>query len=97
MRLVPACLFPPGAFFSLKRSFCNAVVDEIRLSFTCETRRHKPHQPLASLHPLSPPPSSLPPLTVKTDAVINMHTYNDRRLPGKDSLSCHVGMTPVFP
>ncbi|XP_054637242.1 glutamate receptor ionotropic, kainate 3 [Dunckerocampus dactyliophorus] len=65
-----------------QRSLCSAMVDEIRLSFTCERRvKHKP-QPLAA---------------AKTDAVINMHAYNDRRLPGKDSLSCSAGMTPVFP
>uniref|UniRef100_A0AAY4D6U7 Glutamate receptor n=1 Tax=Denticeps clupeoides TaxID=299321 RepID=A0AAY4D6U7_9TELE len=65
-----------------QRSFCSAVVDEIRLSFTCERRvKHKPQ----------------PPAMVKTDAVINMHTLNDRRLPGKDSMSCSTGMTPVFP
>uniref|UniRef100_A0A8C5E3U3 Glutamate receptor n=1 Tax=Gouania willdenowi TaxID=441366 RepID=A0A8C5E3U3_GOUWI len=66
-----------------QRSLCSAMVDEIRLSFTCERRvKHKPPQP---------------PVEVKTDAVINMHAYNDRRLPGKDSMSCSTGMTPVFP
>ncbi|AWO96256.1 putative glutamate receptor ionotropic kainate 3 [Scophthalmus maximus] len=65
-----------------QRSLCNAMVDEIRLSFTCERRvKHKPQ----------------PPVMVKTDAVINMHAYNDRRLPGKDNMSCSTGMTPVFP
>ncbi|XP_029959561.1 glutamate receptor ionotropic, kainate 3 isoform X2 [Salarias fasciatus] len=65
-----------------QRSLCSAMVDEIRLSFTCERRvKHKPQ----------------PPVMVKTDAVINMHAYNDRRLPGKDSMSCNPGMTPVFP
>uniref|UniRef100_A0AAQ5Y6R8 Glutamate receptor n=1 Tax=Amphiprion ocellaris TaxID=80972 RepID=A0AAQ5Y6R8_AMPOC len=65
-----------------QRSLCSAMVDEIRLSFTCERRvKHKPQ----------------PPVMVKTDAVINMHAYNDRRLPGKDNLSCSTGMTPVFP
>uniref|UniRef100_A0A669DDZ7 Glutamate receptor n=1 Tax=Oreochromis niloticus TaxID=8128 RepID=A0A669DDZ7_ORENI len=64
------------------RSLCSAMVDEIRLSFTCERRvKHKPQ----------------PPVMVKTDAVINMHAYNDRRLPGKDNMSCSTGMTPVFP
>ncbi|TNN89118.1 Glutamate receptor ionotropic, kainate 3 [Liparis tanakae] len=64
-----------------QRSMCSAMVDEIRLSFTCERRvKHKPQ----------------PPAAVKTDAVINMHVYNDRRLPGKD-MSCSTGMTPVFP
>uniref|UniRef100_A0A8D0AEE4 Glutamate receptor n=1 Tax=Sander lucioperca TaxID=283035 RepID=A0A8D0AEE4_SANLU len=64
------------------RSLCSAMVDEIRLSFTCERRVKHKHQP---------------PAMVKTDAVINMHAYNDRRLPGKDNLSCSTGMTPVFP
>ncbi|XP_033496657.1 glutamate receptor ionotropic, kainate 3 [Epinephelus lanceolatus] len=65
-----------------QRSLCSAMVDEIRLSFTCERRvKHKPQ----------------PPVLVKTDAVINMHAYNDRRLPGKDNMSCSTGMTPVFP
>ncbi|CAJ1062714.1 glutamate receptor ionotropic%2C kainate 3 [Xyrichtys novacula] len=62
-----------------QRSLCSAMVDEIRLSFTCERRvKHKPQ----------------PPVMVKTDAVINMHAYNDRRLPGKDNMSCSTGMTP---
>uniref|UniRef100_A0A8D0ADY5 Glutamate receptor n=1 Tax=Sander lucioperca TaxID=283035 RepID=A0A8D0ADY5_SANLU len=65
-----------------QRSLCSAMVDEIRLSFTCERRVKHKHQP---------------PAMVKTDAVINMHAYNDRRLPGKDNLSCSTGMTPVFP
>ncbi|XP_037532501.1 glutamate receptor ionotropic, kainate 3 [Nematolebias whitei] len=65
-----------------QRSLCSAMVDEIRLSFTCERRvKHKLQ----------------PPVMVKTDAVINMHAYNDRRLPGKDNMSCSTGMTPVFP
>lgn len=64
-----------------QRSMCSAMVDEIRLSFTCERRvKHKPR----------------PPAAAKTDAVINMHAYNDRRLPGKD-MSCSTGITPVFP
>ncbi|KAG7262846.1 hypothetical protein CRUP_035905 [Coryphaenoides rupestris] len=40
----------------------------------------------------SPPPPPPPPQN-KMDAVINMHTYNDRRLPGKD-MSCNPGMAP---
>ncbi|XP_074509205.1 glutamate receptor ionotropic, kainate 3 [Sebastes fasciatus] len=65
-----------------QRSLCNAMVDEIKLSFTCERRvKHK----------------SQPPVMGKMDAVINMHAYNDRRLPGKDNMSCSTGMTPVFP
>ncbi|KAM9488514.1 glutamate receptor ionotropic, kainate 3 [Clarias gariepinus] len=67
-----------------QRSFCSAVVEEIKLSFTCERRvKHKRHHA---------------PLTAKTDAVINMHTFNEHRLPGKDSMSCSsAAMTPVFP
>uniref|UniRef100_A0A4W4HI45 Glutamate receptor n=1 Tax=Electrophorus electricus TaxID=8005 RepID=A0A4W4HI45_ELEEL len=66
-----------------QRSFCSTVVEEIRLSFTCERRvKHRRHQP---------------PAMVKKDAVINIHTFNDRRLPGKDNVSCNTGMTPVFP
>ncbi|KAL3059815.1 hypothetical protein OYC64_014416 [Pagothenia borchgrevinki] len=65
-----------------QRSLCSVMVDEIRLSFTYERRvKHKPQ----------------PPVMAKTDAVINMHAYNDRRLPGKDNMSCSTGMTPVFP
>lgn len=65
-----------------QRSFCSAVADEIRLSLTCQRRvKHKPQ----------------PPVLVKTDAVINMHTFNDRRLPGKDSMTCSTGLAPVFP
>ncbi|XP_010285246.1 PREDICTED: glutamate receptor ionotropic, kainate 3-like, partial [Phaethon lepturus] len=65
-----------------QRSFCSAMADEIRLSLTCQRRvKHKPQ----------------PPVMVKTDAVINMHTFNDRRLPGKDNMTCNTGLTPVFP
>uniref|UniRef100_A0A8C1QV32 Glutamate receptor n=1 Tax=Cyprinus carpio TaxID=7962 RepID=A0A8C1QV32_CYPCA len=67
-----------------QRSFCNAVMEEIKLSFTCERRvKHKLHRQ--------------PPASVKTDAVINMHSFNDHRLPGKDNMSCKTAMTPVFP
>lgn len=82
--LSPLLLLAPLPASSLfaQRSLCSAMVDEIRLSFTCERRvKHKPQ----------------PPVMVKTDAVINMHAYNDRRLPGKDNMSCSTGMTPVFP
>lgn len=72
----------PAPSLFAQRSLCSAMVDEIRLSFTCERRVKHKHQP---------------PAMVKTDAVINMHAYNDRRLPGKDNLSCSTGMTPVFP
>ncbi|NXN99051.1 GRIK3 protein, partial [Rhinopomastus cyanomelas] len=65
-----------------QRSFCSAVADEIRLSLTCQRRvKHKPQ----------------PPVLVKTDAVINMHGFNDRRLPGKDSMGCSSPLAPVFP
>lgn len=67
---------------SPQRSFCGTVADEIRFSLTCQRRlKHKPQ----------------PPMMVKTDAVINMHTFNDRRLPGKDSMSCSTSLAPVFP
>uniref|UniRef100_A0A8C0UWB8 Glutamate receptor n=1 Tax=Cyanistes caeruleus TaxID=156563 RepID=A0A8C0UWB8_CYACU len=65
-----------------QRSFCSAMADEIRLSLTCQRRvKHKPQTPVM----------------VKTDAVINMHTFNDRRLPGKDNMTCNTGLAPVFP
>lgn len=69
-------------FVPPQRSFCSTVADEIRFSLTCQRRlKHKPQ----------------PPMMVKTDAVINMHTFNDRRLPGKDSMSCSTSLAPVFP
>ncbi|XP_013931844.1 PREDICTED: glutamate receptor ionotropic, kainate 3-like [Thamnophis sirtalis] len=65
-----------------QRSFCSAMAEEIRLSLTCQQRtKHK----------------AQPPLMVKTDAVINMHTFNNRRLPSKDNLACNTGLTPAFP
>uniref|UniRef100_A0A672KMR3 Glutamate receptor n=1 Tax=Sinocyclocheilus grahami TaxID=75366 RepID=A0A672KMR3_SINGR len=67
-----------------QRTFCSAVMEEIKLSFTCERRvKRKLHRQ--------------PPALVKTDAVINMHSFNDHRLPGKDNMSCNTAMTPVFP
>lgn len=58
------------------------MAEEIRLSLTCQQRmKHK----------------AQPPLMVKTDAVINMHTFNNRRLPSKDNLACNTGLTPAFP
>ncbi|CAB1453804.1 unnamed protein product [Pleuronectes platessa] len=55
-----------------KRSFCSAVVDELRVSLKCQRRlKHKPQ----------------PPVMVKTEEVINMHTFNDRRLPGKETMA----------
>ncbi|XP_069751924.1 glutamate receptor ionotropic, kainate 3-like [Narcine bancroftii] len=65
-----------------QRSLCSTMVQELRLSLTCQRRvKHKPQAPVM----------------VKTEAVINMHTFNDRRLPGKDSMTCNTGLTPVFP
>uniref|UniRef100_A0A673WDX8 Glutamate receptor n=1 Tax=Salmo trutta TaxID=8032 RepID=A0A673WDX8_SALTR len=55
-----------------KRSFCSAMVDELRVSLKCQRRlKHKPQ----------------PPVMVKTEDVINMHTFNDRRLPGKETMA----------
>uniref|UniRef100_A0A6Q2YMS1 Glutamate receptor n=1 Tax=Esox lucius TaxID=8010 RepID=A0A6Q2YMS1_ESOLU len=55
-----------------KRSFCSAMVDELRVSLKCQRRlKHKPQ----------------PPVMVKTEEVINMHTFNDRRLPGKETMA----------
>ncbi|KAI2655724.1 Glutamate receptor ionotropic, kainate 2 [Labeo rohita] len=57
---------------SSQRSFCSAMVDELRVSLKCQRRlKHKPQ----------------PPVMVKTDEVINMHTFNDRRLPGKETMA----------
>ncbi|KAI9541388.1 Serine/threonine-protein kinase grik2, partial [Dissostichus eleginoides] len=53
-------------------SFCSAMVDELRVSLKCQRRlKHKPQ----------------PPAMVKTEEVINMHTFNDRRLPGKETMA----------
>ncbi|XP_035176744.1 glutamate receptor ionotropic, kainate 2 [Oxyura jamaicensis] len=55
-----------------KRSFCSAMVDELRMSLKCQRRlKHKPQAPVI----------------VKTEEVINMHTFNDRRLPGKETMA----------
>ncbi|XP_054879157.1 glutamate receptor ionotropic, kainate 2 isoform X2 [Poeciliopsis prolifica] len=55
-----------------KRSFCSAMVDELRVSLKCQRQlKHKPQ----------------PPVMVKTEEVINMHTFNDRRLPGKETMA----------
>uniref|UniRef100_A0AAQ5XKI4 Glutamate receptor n=1 Tax=Amphiprion ocellaris TaxID=80972 RepID=A0AAQ5XKI4_AMPOC len=55
-----------------KRSFCSAMVNELRVSLKCQRRlKHKPQ----------------PPVMVKTEEVINMHTFNDRRLPGKETMA----------
>lgn len=56
----------------LQRSFCSAMVEELRMSLKCQRRlKHKPQ----------------PPVIVKTEEVINMHTFNDRRLPGKETMA----------
>ncbi|KAK5922850.1 hypothetical protein CgunFtcFv8_020080 [Champsocephalus gunnari] len=58
--------------FHTQRSFCSAMVDELRVSLKCQRRlKHKPQ----------------PPAMVKTEEVINMHTFNDRRLPGKETMA----------
>ncbi|KAI5617353.1 glutamate receptor ionotropic, kainate 2 isoform X1 [Silurus asotus] len=55
-----------------KRSFCSAMVDELTVSLKCQRRlKQKPQ----------------PPTIVKTEEVINMHTFNDRRLPGKETMA----------
>ncbi|XP_034526796.1 glutamate receptor ionotropic, kainate 2 isoform X3 [Ailuropoda melanoleuca] len=55
-----------------KRSFCSAMVEELRMSLKCQRRlKHKPQAPVI----------------VKTEEVINMHTFNDRRLPGKETMA----------
>ncbi|KAK4824538.1 hypothetical protein QYF61_016142 [Mycteria americana] len=54
------------------RSFCSAMVEELRMSLKCQRRlKHKPQAPVI----------------VKTEEVINMHTFNDRRLPGKETMA----------
>ncbi|GAA6067432.1 glutamate receptor ionotropic, kainate 2 isoform X1, partial [Tachysurus ichikawai] len=54
------------------RSFCSAMMEELRVSLKCQRRlKHKPQ----------------PPVMVKTEEVINMHTFNDRRLPGKETMA----------
>ncbi|KAA0720855.1 Glutamate receptor ionotropic, kainate 2 [Triplophysa tibetana] len=55
-----------------KRSFCSAMVEELRMSMKCQRRRKQKVQP---------------PAIVKTEEVINMHTFNDRRLPGKETMA----------
>eukprot|EP00063_Salmo_salar_P085243 XP_014060078.1 PREDICTED: glutamate receptor ionotropic, kainate 2 isoform X3 [Salmo salar] len=55
-----------------KRSFCSAMLEELRGSLKCQRRlKQKPQ----------------PPVIVKTEEVINMHTFNDRRLPGKETMA----------
>uniref|UniRef100_A0A9J8B3E8 Glutamate receptor n=1 Tax=Cyprinus carpio carpio TaxID=630221 RepID=A0A9J8B3E8_CYPCA len=55
-----------------KRSFCSVMVEELRVSLKCQRRRKQKPQP---------------PAIVKTEEVINMHTFNDRRLPGKETMA----------
>ena len=56
----------------MMRSFCSAMVEELRMSLKCQRRlKHKPQAPVI----------------VKTEEVINMHTFNDRRLPGKETMA----------
>lgn len=48
------------------------MMDELRVSLKCQRRlKQKPQ----------------PPVIVKTEEVINMHTFNDRRLPGKETMA----------
>ncbi|CAL8392042.1 unnamed protein product, partial [Gadus morhua 'NCC'] len=55
-----------------KTSFCSAMVDELRVSLKCQRRlKQKP----------------APPAIAKTEEVISMHTFNDRRLPGKETMA----------
>ncbi|CAL8315432.1 unnamed protein product [Boreogadus saida] len=55
-----------------KKSFCSAMVDELRVSLKCQRRlKQKP----------------APPAIAKTEEVISMHTFNDRRLPGKETMA----------
>ncbi|RMC13176.1 hypothetical protein DUI87_10709 [Hirundo rustica rustica] len=61
-----------------KRSFCSAMVEELRMSLKCQRRlKHKPQAPVI----------------VKTEEVINMHTFNDRRLP-EDEIIPMVRISP---
>lgn len=63
----------------LQRSFCSAMMDELRVSLKCQRRlKQKPQ----------------PPVIVKTEEVINMHTFNDRRLPGKETMAWTKSITP---
>lgn len=62
----------PFLSYPLQRSFCSAMMEELRVSLKCQRRlKHKPQ----------------PPVMVKTEEVINMHTFNDRRLPGKETMA----------
>lgn len=63
---------PHPSLFLLQRSFCSAMMDELRVSLKCQRRLKQKSQP---------------PAIVKTEEVINMHTFNDRRLPGKETMA----------
>lgn len=55
------------------------MMDELRVSLKCQRRlKQKPQ----------------PPVIVKTEEVINMHTFNDRRLPGKETMAWAPSQTP---
>lgn len=61
-----------SSFYPFQRSFCSAMVDELTVSLKCQRRlKQKPQ----------------PPTIAKTEEVINMHTFNDRRLPGKETMA----------
>ncbi|MBN3280718.1 GRIK2 protein, partial [Polyodon spathula] len=63
---------PDASLGCPQKSFCSAMVDELRVSLKCQRRlKHKPQAPVM----------------VKTEEVINMHTFNDRRLPGKETMA----------
>lgn len=72
-------------FFSIsfsQRSFCSAMMDELRVSLKCQRRlKQKPQ----------------PPVIVKTEEVINMHTFNDRRLPGKETMAWTLNTPGLHP
>ncbi len=61
-----------GLLFCAQRSFCSVMVEELRVSLRCQRQRKQKPQP---------------PAIVKTEEVINMHTFNDRRLPGKETMA----------
>lgn len=66
----------------LQRSFCSAMMDELRVSLKCQRRlKQKPQ----------------PPVIVKTEEVINMHTFNDRRLPGKETMAWTLSIPQNIP
>lgn len=66
--------------FRRQRSFCSVMLEELRVSLKCQRRRKQKPQP---------------PAIVKTEEVINMHTFNDRRLPGKETMAWRRDASPV--